>query len=176
MLAHESADGIRKACPTALSRNCDDVGGEGSLCRLDPPTPWYPLVMTKSLDDAEAIYEGLRDRDRTVASLQSKQRMVAMFDHLLDDPARESVDERLRAALTDVRDRARELALELARAAFMEIEMDDLARMTTQLRKLETFLDAEPSARLDTCSDLLVFLREMRELRHPPRRRPRDYD
>ena len=130
----------------------------------------------KSLDEAEAIYEGLRDRDRTIASLQSKQRMVALFEHLLDDEAREAVDARLKDALADVRDRARELALELARAAFMEVEMDDLARMTSQLRKLEAHLDAEPSARLDACSDLLVFLREIRELKHPPRRRPRDYD
>lgn len=130
----------------------------------------------KSLDEAEAIYEGLRDRDRTIASLQSKQRMVALFEHLLDDQAREAVDARLKDALTDVRDRARELALELARAAFMEVEMDDLARMTSQLRKLEAHLDEEPSARLDACSDLLVFLREIRELKHPPRRRPRDYD
>lgn len=130
----------------------------------------------KSLDEAEAIYEGLRDRDRTIASLQSKQRMVALFEHLLDDEAREAVEARLKDALADVRDRARELALELARAAFMEVEMDDLARMTSQLRKLEAHLDKEPSGRLDACSDLLVFLREIRELKHPPRRRPRDYD
>ncbi len=130
----------------------------------------------KSLDEAEAIYEGLRDRDRTIASLQSKQRMVTLFQHLLDAPARDAIDTRLRAALDDVRSRARELALELARAAFVEIEMDDLSRMSAQLRELEAHLDAEPPGRLDACSDLLVFLREMRELRHPPRRRPREFD
>ena len=130
----------------------------------------------KSLADAEALYEGLRDRDRTVASLQSKQRMVTMFEHLLDEEAREQIDERLREELSVVRNRARELAMELARAAFVELEIDDLARITGQLRKLEEFLDEEPSARLDTCSDLLVFLRELRELRTPIRPRPRDYD
>ncbi|MEM6991757.1 MAG: hypothetical protein AAF721_14720 [Myxococcota bacterium] len=130
----------------------------------------------KSLDEAEAIYEGLRDRDRTIASLQSKQRMVALFQHLLDAPARLAIETKLRAALDDVRDRAKSLALELARVAFVEIEIDDLSRMSTQLRALEAHLDEEPSARLDACSDLLVFLNEYRELKHPPRKRPRDYE
>ena len=130
----------------------------------------------KSLDEVEAVYEGLRDRDRTIASLQSKQRMVPMFEHVLDGDAREHVDVRLRRALEEIRDRARELALELARVVFVELEIDDLSRMSTQLRKLEAYLDDEPSARLDTCSDLLVFLRELRELREPPRRRPREYE
>lgn len=130
----------------------------------------------KSLEEAEAVYEGLRERDRTIASLQSKQRMVPMFQHLLDDDARQAIDTRLRAALDDVRDRARALAVELARMAFVDIELDDLSRMSGQLRKLEAYLDDEPPARLDACSDLLVFLREIRELRHPPRKIPRDYD
>ncbi|MBL4683132.1 MAG: hypothetical protein JKY37_00970 [Nannocystaceae bacterium] len=130
----------------------------------------------RSLDEAEGIYDGLRERDRTIASLQSKQRMVTLFQDVLDDTARETIDVRLRAALDDVRTRARELALELARIAFLEIEIDDLARISAQLRRLETHLDDEPSARLDACSDLLVFLREMRELREPPRRRAREYE
>lgn len=127
----------------------------------------------QNLDELEARYDALRERDRTIASLQSKQRMMATFGKLLDDAAREHVDQRLRAALDQVRDKARELALELARAVFVELTVDDLARITTQRRVFEAYLDAEPHLRLDACGDLLTFLREMREIEGPMRLRPR---
>jgi hypothetical protein len=126
----------------------------------------------RSLDDAEALYHGLRERDRTIASLQSKQRMVAMFDHLLDADARTEVEQRLAAALDDVRARARALALELARSALLELEIDDLPRIGELERRFATHLDSEPGMGLDCCGDLLTFLKELRELRHPPRARP----
>jgi hypothetical protein len=123
------------------------------------------------LDEAEARYEALRERDRTVASLQSKQRMVAVFEHVLDDEAREQIRERLVAALQHVRDDARKLALELARTVLVEeLGISDLGRVGASLRKLESFLDADPSERLDTCHDLITFLRELRDIEGPPRR------
>ena len=70
---------------------------------------------------------------------------------------------RLWAALEGVRAQARALALELGRAVFVELAIDDLARISTQLRRFEAYLDAQPSARLDACGDLLTFLRELRD-------------
>ena len=126
----------------------------------------------RSLDDAEALYHGLRDRDRTIASLQSKQRMIALFEHLLDDDARDKVQTRLAKALDEVRARARELAVELARAALLELELDALPRIAQLERQFATHLDAHPADALELCGDLLTFLKEMRELRHPPKARP----
>lgn len=128
------------------------------------------------LEELEGRYDALRDRDRTIASLQSKQRMIATFEHLLDDLAREQIDTHLRDSLDQVRDLARSLALELARAVYMELGIDDLARITTQLRRFEHHLDEEPSTRLEACGDLITFLREMRETDAPIRPRPRPLD
>jgi len=128
------------------------------------------------LEELEGRYDALRDRDRTIASLQSKQRVISTFEHVLDDEARAQVDERLREALDHVRSLARALALELARAVFVELAIDDLARISTQLRRFEGFLDEQPSARLDACGDLLTFLRELRETDAPLRPRPRMAD
>ncbi|MCX4248017.1 hypothetical protein [Paraliomyxa miuraensis] len=125
------------------------------------------------LEELEGRYDALRERDRTIASLQSKQRLVSTFEQLLDDDARSNVDSRLWAALDVVRSQARALALELARAVFVELAIDDLARISTQLRRFEAFLDAQPSARLDACGDLLTFLRELRQTAAPLRPRPR---
>jgi hypothetical protein len=124
-----------------------------------------------ALDEAEARYEALRERDRTIASLQSKQRMVAVFEHVLDDPARDHVRGRLLEALQQVRDEARKLALELTRSVLVEeLGITDLGRVGWSLRRLEEYLDAEPSERLDTCHDLITFLRELRETAGAPRR------
>lgn len=123
------------------------------------------------LEELEGRYDALRDRDRTIASLQSKQRMLSIFQHVLDDEARAEVDARLRAALDRVRTQARALAVELARAVFVELAIDDLARITARLRGFEAFLDEQPSARLDACGDLLTFLRELRETEAPLRPR-----
>lgn len=125
------------------------------------------------LEELEGRYDALRDRDRTIASLQSKQRIVSTFEHVLDDQARADVDTHLWQALETVRALARALALELARAVFVELAIDDLARISTQLRLFEAFLDAQPSARLEACGDLLTFLRELRETSTPLRPRPR---
>jgi hypothetical protein len=125
------------------------------------------------LEELEGRYDALRDRDRTIASLQSKQRMVATFEHVLDGPARARVVERLRQALDHVRTLARALALELARAVLMELAIDDLVRINAQLRRFEAYLDEQPSTRLDACGDLLTFLRELRETEAPLRPRPR---
>jgi hypothetical protein len=125
------------------------------------------------LEELEGRYDALRDRDRTIASLQSKQRMISTFDHVLDPQAREEVEERLRQALERVRALARALALEVARAVFVELAIDDLARIRAQLRRFEAYLDGEPAARLDACGDLLTFLRELRETDAPLRPRPR---
>jgi hypothetical protein len=121
------------------------------------------------LDEAEARYEALRERDRTIASLQSKQRMIPVFERLLDDAARASVDARLRAALDRVREEARRLALELARATLVELEVDDLSRISAALEQFGAYLDATPSERLECCQDLLTFLRDIKELDRPPR-------
>jgi predicted component of type VI protein secretion system len=126
----------------------------------------------RSLDEAEALYHGLRDRDRTIASLQGKQRMVALFDQLLDDDARQVVDARLRHALDEVRGQARALAAELARAALLELELDALPRIGQLERRFAAHLETRPSEALDLCGDLLTFIKEMRELRHPARARP----
>ncbi len=128
------------------------------------------------LEQLEGRYDALRDRDRTIASLQSKQRIVSTFAHVLDDDARARVEERLLEALDHVRVQARALALELARAVFVELAIDDLARITTLLRRFEAHLDEQPSARLDACGDLLTFLRELRETDAPLRPRPRSLD
>lgn len=125
------------------------------------------------LEELEGRYDALRDRDRTIASLQSKQRMISTFEHVLDGDARTRVDERLRQSLEHVRTLARALALELARAVFVELAIDDLARINTQLRRFEAYLEEQPSARLDACGDLLTFLRELRETDAPLRPRPR---
>jgi hypothetical protein len=125
------------------------------------------------LEELEGRYDALRDRDRTIASLQSKQRMISTFEQLLDAEARSRVDERLRQALDQVRTQARALALELARAVFVELVIDDLARISSQLRRFEGYLDEQPSSRLDACGDLLTFLRELRETDAPLRPRPR---
>lgn len=121
------------------------------------------------LEDLEARYDALRDRDRTIASLQSKQRMVTTFEHLLDDAAREQIEQHLLQALEQVRASASALALDLARAAFVELSIDDLARISGQLRTFEAYLDANPAERLDACADLLTFLRELRETNAPIR-------
>lgn len=128
------------------------------------------------LEDLEARYDALRERDRVIASLQSKQRMVATFEFVLDTAAREHVDTHLQEALDGVRAQARTLAIELARAVFVELDIDDLARISAQLRRFEAHLDERPPARLDTCSDLLTFLRDLRETSAPirPRRRRDD--
>jgi len=125
------------------------------------------------LEELEGRYDALRDRDRTIASLQSKQRMMNTFEHLLDDPAREQIDAELRRALDLVREHARALAIELARAVFVDLSIDDLARISAQLRRFTAHLDQEPSTRLEACGDLLTFLRELREIEAPLRPRPR---
>lgn len=130
----------------------------------------------RSIEELEGRYDALRERDRTIASLQSKQRMVTTFEHVLDEPARERVDQRLHDALDRVRDDARELALELARAVFVEVAIDDLARITTLRRRFEAHLDEHAHLRLDACGDLLVFLRDLREVDGPLRPRPRHED
>lgn len=120
-----------------------------------------------SLDEAQGRYDAIRERDRVIASLQSKQRMVAVFEHLFDDAAREQVDTRLHEALDHVRAEARKLAIELARATFVELHIDDLGRVGAALRKLEAWLDAQPHERIDCCHDLLTFLRELDEIEGP---------
>lgn len=122
------------------------------------------------LDEAEARYEAIRERDRVIASLQSKQRMLSVFEHLLDDDARSWVDDKLTRALEDVRSHARKLAIELARTAFIELQIDDLGRVGAQLRKLEAWLDEQPHERIDCCHDLITFLRELHEIDSPMRR------
>ena len=123
------------------------------------------------LEEAEARYEALRERDRTIASLQSKQRMIPVFERLFDEPVRHSVDARLREALRAVREDARRLALELARATLVELDVDDLSRISTALERFDAWLETTPSERLDCCQDLLTFLREMKEIERPMRAR-----
>lgn len=128
------------------------------------------------LDAAEAHYDALRERDRVVASMQSKQRMLAVFEHVLDDAAREDVASRLTTALTSLRADAQALAIRLARAALVELDVDDLGRMTENLRRLERYLEGSPSEVLDACHDLLTFLRELHEIEGPLKIVPRDRD
>ncbi len=128
------------------------------------------------LDAAEAQYDALRDRDRVVASMQSKQRMHAVFQHVPDDAARDDVATRLTTALSSLRAEAHALATRLARAALVELDVDDLGRMTENLRRLEHYLEANPSEALDACHDLLTFLRELHEIEGPLRIVPRDRD
>lgn len=123
----------------------------------------YPAPMIR-LEDAQARYEALRERDRVVASMQSKQRMLPVFSELFDEPARDAIQQRLRQALTQLRDEARSLAVELARAVFVAIELDDLGRVGTGLRRFERYLDETPAERLDVCHDLMMFLRELDEV------------
>ncbi len=124
------------------------------------------------LETAQARYEALRDRDRTIASMRSKQRMVPVFEHLLDSKARTQIEEELVAALAEVRRRARDLALQLARKVFVELHVEDLGRLGENLQRFEARLDAEPSDRLDACHDLLTFVREREELARDLDERP----
>jgi hypothetical protein len=145
------------------------------------PTRAHPdaLALTESaiiadvlrLEEAQTRYEALRERDRTIASLQSKQRMIPVFERLFDDAARSTADARLRSALDGVREDARRLALELARATLLELEVHDLARISAALERFGSYLEATPSERLECCGDLLTFLREMKELDRPARPR-----
>jgi hypothetical protein len=113
---------------------------------------------------ARARYAALRERDRTIASMQSKQRMRPVFAQLLDDPARDAVNDDLRAQLTTVRKEATALALELGRRALLELRVDDLGRLGSGLRRLEAHLQDAPAEALDACFDLLTFLDERAEL------------
>src|SRR5688572_6089447 len=113
-----------------------------------PPAAPATITSMRTLDEADALYHGLRERDRTIASLQSKQRMVTLFEHLLDRPARDAVAARLAAGLDEVRKQARALALELARAALLELDIQDLPRIAELERSFAAHLDAEPAARL----------------------------
>ncbi len=113
---------------------------------------------------ARARYAALRDRDRTIASMQSKQRMRPVFAHLLDGEARDALNESLREQLTEVRNDATALALDLGRRALLEVGMNDLGRLGAGLRRLEEHLQESPSEALDACFDLLTFLDERAEL------------
>jgi hypothetical protein len=125
------------------------------------------------IEELEGRYDALRERDRTIASLQSKQRMLSTFEHVLDDDARGSIEEHLRQSLRQLRELARTLALDLARAIYVELAIDDLARINALLRRFESHLDDNPAVRLDACGDLLTFLRDLRETQAPVRPRPR---
>ena len=70
----------------------------------------------------------------------------------------------------------RQLREQRARAVFVELDIDDLARISTPQRRFEVYLDQQPSGRLDACGDLLAFLRELRETDAPLRPRPRVAD
>lgn len=113
---------------------------------------------------ARARYAALRERDRTIASMQSKQRMRPVFAHLLDGDARDALSDALRDQLAEVRRDATALALELGRRALLEIGVDDLGRLGGALRRLETHLQDEPSEAIDACFDLITFLDERAEL------------
>ncbi|MBV1858287.1 MAG: hypothetical protein KUG77_07735 [Nannocystaceae bacterium] len=110
--------------------------------------------------DARARYASLRDRDRTIASMQSKQRMRPVFGHLLDDEARGALTQGLREQLTSVRKDATALALDLGRRALLETGVDEFSRIGASLRRLEEHLEEAPAQALDTCSDLLTYLDE----------------
>lgn len=96
--------------------------------------------------------------------MQSKQRMRPVFAHLLDGPARDALNEDLRAQLTAVRKEATALALELGRRALLEVGVDDLGRLGSALRRLDAHLQDAPSEALDACFDLITFLDERAEL------------
>ncbi len=113
---------------------------------------------------ARARYAALRERDRTIASMQSKQRMRPVFGHLLDAEAQGTIAEGLRQQLTSVRKDATALALELGRRALLETGADDFGRIGASLRRLEDHLDDAPAEALDACFDLLTFLDERAEL------------
>lgn len=113
---------------------------------------------------ARARYAALRERDRTIASMQSKQRMRPVFAHLLDGEARDTLNESLREQLTAVRKDAAALALELGRRALLEVGVEDLGRLGAALRQLEAHLADAPAEALDACYDLLTFLDERAEL------------
>lgn len=114
--------------------------------------------------DARARYTNLRERDRSVASMQSKQRMRPVFAHLLDAEAQATLGDGLREQLASVRKHAADLALELGRRALLETGVDDFSRIGTSLRRLELYLDDAPAEALDACFDLLRFLDERAEL------------
>ncbi len=109
---------------------------------------------------ARARYLALRERDRTIASMQSKQRMRPVFSHLLDERARDTLSDDLREQLAALRSEATALALELGRRVLLETGVDDLGRIGACLRGLEVHLKDAPSEALDACSDLLTFLDE----------------
>ncbi len=123
-------------------------------------------------DLARARYDFLRECDRTIASMQSKQRMRPVFEHLLDAAARDALDADLRARLTALRQEASALARALARRALLELGVDDLGRIGPSLKRLDGYLAAEPSEALDVCFDLLTFLEQREEvfvqLQSPP--------
>jgi hypothetical protein len=111
-------------------------------------------------NEARARFAALRARDRTIASMQSKQRMRPVFAHLLDAETRDGLNEQLQAQLASVRADATALALELGRRALLETGVADLGRLGGGLRKLEQHLRDAPAEALDACFDLLTFLDE----------------
>ena len=127
----------------------------------------------RSLSELEREYDILREKDRLVASLMSKQRMVPVFRHLFDESAQATVDAELTSVLETLRQQARELAVELARMAFVELDLQDLSRISTRMRAFERWLDEQPAERLDCCRDLLTFLGDRRALADP---KPPSYD
>jgi len=113
---------------------------------------------------ARARYAALRERDRTIASMQSKQRMRPVFAHLLDGEAQGAIAQGLREQLTSVRRDSTALALELGRRVLLETGADDFGRIGASQRRLEEHLDDAPAEALDACFDLLTFLDERAEL------------
>lgn len=113
---------------------------------------------------ARARYAALRERDRTIASMQSKQRMRPVFAHLLGDEAQEALAESLREQLCSLRKDATALALELGRRALLETGADDFSQIGASLRRLQEHLEDAPAEALDACFDLLTFLDERAEL------------
>jgi hypothetical protein len=114
------------------------------------------------LEQLEAQLDRIRERDRVAASLHGKQRMMEVFSRLFDDEAREDVDTRLKDVFAELRDEARTVAVELAKHAYVEMGIDDLARINAGLSALEKWLDAEPSERIACCQDLLTFITDLR--------------
>ncbi len=115
-------------------------------------------------EQARTRYAELRERDRTIASMQTKQRMRPAFTHLLDQTARDELNDALRERLAEVRRDASALALELGRRALLELGVEDLGRLGGGLRQLEAHLSSAPSDALDACFDLITFLDERCEL------------